>query len=152
MGNTRVIVDYYMNINKDTTLFDLNNYQIGYYDYDFKNATDDFMDLYINLLEYDTLIFATPIYWYTMSAQMKTFFDRISDMLHGENKPLGRLLRGKNMAAISCGSDSKIFEGFDMPFRESANYLGMYYEGHIHTWLEANGSISNQVKNIIKTF
>lgn len=86
-----------------------------------------------------------------MSAQMKTFFDRISDMLQGENKILGRRLKGKNMLVISCGSDSEIFNGFDMPFRESANYLDMHYKGHVHTWLENDGNISNKVKSNLKT-
>lgn len=151
-GNTKAIVDCYMHVHLNADLFDLNNYQIGYYDYEFKNNADDFMKLYKELLAYDTIVFATPIYWYTMSAQMKTFFDRISDMLHGENKALGRLLRGKSMAVISCGSDAQIFDGFEMPFRQSANYLGMQYRGHIHTWLEVDGRISTHVENIIKTF
>lgn len=151
-GNTRVIVDFFLSIYDNATLFDLNDYQIGYYDYGFKNSEDDFIKLYKDLLTYDTLVFATPIYWYTMSAQMKTFFDRISDMLHGENKPLGRQLRGKSMAIISCGSDSEVFDGFDMPFRESANYLGMDYKGHLHTWLNELNQIPQDVSEDIISF
>jgi multimeric flavodoxin WrbA len=149
-GNTRIIVDQYLKLDSKAQVFDLNDYQIGYYDYNFKNADDDFLKLFQDLLEFDVIIFATPIYWYTMSAQMKTFFDRISDMLHGENKKLGRLLRGKSMAVISCGSDAEIFEGFEMPFRESANYLGMNYKGHAHTWLNDNSEISDEVLNRLK--
>jgi multimeric flavodoxin WrbA len=46
----------------------------------------------------------TPVYWYTMSGIMKVFFDRFSDLLRIE-KDLGRKLRGKSMAVISCGAD-----------------------------------------------
>ena len=104
----------------------------------------------IKTLEYDTIIFATPIYWYTMSAQLKTFFDRISDLLHAKNKQIGRQLRGKQMAIISCGSDDEIFNGFEMPFCESANYLGMKYLRHIHTWIEDKNFISEEVLQRLK--
>ena len=81
-------------------LIDLNDFDISYYDYDHKNRQDDFLPLMKKLIErYKTLVFATPVYWYTMSAVMKTFFDRISDLLTIE-KDLGRQLRGKNMVLI----------------------------------------------------
>ena len=146
-GNTTKVVNYFIDKCRNCKVFDLNNYKIGYYDYEFKNANDDFFQLYNELLKFDTLVFATPIYWYTMSAQMKTFFDRISDMLQGDNKMYGRQLKGKSMAVVSCGSDDIIFEGFDMPFRQSANYLNMKYIGHVHTWLNNDGRISTPVKN-----
>ena len=62
-------------------------------------------------------------------------FDRITACLKTE-KETERKLRGKNMAAMSCGSDSIKHEGFFFPFEKSANYLGMHYSGHIHTWIE----------------
>ena len=39
---------------------------------------------------------------------------------------------------ISCGSDATIKNGFNMPFVESAHYLGMEYLGDVHTWIEAD--------------
>lgn len=149
-GNTKKVIDALLLLKSDIDVIDLNDYEIGYYDYDFKNANDDFFNVMMEALGYETIIFATPIYWYTMSAQLKTFFDRISDLLHGENKHIGRQLRSKQMAVISCGSDDEIFNGFEMPFRESANYLGMKYLRHIHTWLENDNSISDVVKVKLK--
>ena len=77
------------------------------------------------------------VYWYSMSGLMKAFFDRITDCLKIE-KETGRKLRGKYMAAISCGSDDNEVEGFFVPFQKSADYLGMTYVGNIHTWIESN--------------
>jgi len=151
-GNTRKIVDELILLSPDIDIVDLNNYSISYYDYEFKNESDDFFDLFLKILDYDTLIFATPIYWYTMSAQTKTFLDRISDVLHGDKKAYGRKLRGKNLAAISCGSNSEIFDGFTMPFVQTANYLGMNFIGHVHTWLEQNSRPPRAVLNNIKKF
>lgn len=134
-GNTRKAVNYLAE-KLQCDVLDLNNFKIGYFDYDFKNRHDDFLPLMESITSrYDTLIFATPVYWYTMSAVMKTFFDRLSDLLK-IRKDVGRRLRGKSMAAISCSEDDDLVAGFYMPFRESAAYLGMQYLGGYHCWVD----------------
>jgi multimeric flavodoxin WrbA len=149
-GNTNKIVTFI----KDKTGFDtidLKSKHISYFDYDFKNQEDDFIPLMNEIVNnYDIIIFATPVYWYAMSGIMKIFFDRITDCLKVE-KEIGRKLRGKTMGMISCGSDSELKEGFEMPFIESANYLGMHYLGSIHTWIE-NEMISESVQKQLNTF
>lgn len=149
-GDTNKIVNYFAKRN-NVNVIDLNTKVIGHYDYEYKNANDDFMPLITEIItNYDTIIFATPVYWYTMSGIMKAFFDRISDVIRTE-KDLGRQLRSKNMAMISTSNSDDLVSGFNMPFVESANYLGMTYLGDIHTWVE-NDSIPNDVKSIINTF
>lgn len=119
-------------------MIDLKEKQIGHYDYEFQNRNDDFIDLFKSLVtKYETIIFVTPIYWYAMSGLMKVFFDRISDFLKLE-KDYGRRLRGMRMASVSSSNDERFYDGFDMPFRNSANYLGMDYLGHLHTWILDN--------------
>ena len=114
-------------------LINLNDYNFSYYDYNHENRNDDYLDLMNRIItKYDTLIFATPVYWYSMSGIMKVFFDRITDLLEIE-KDLGRKLRGKNMAAISCSIGNNLGEYFWLPFTETANYLGMEYLGNVHT-------------------
>lgn len=151
-GNTRTVVDEMRLINPKIDLIDLNDYRISYFDYKYNNSDDDFLKLFKTLLKYNTLIFATPIYWYTMSAQMKTFFDRISDVLKGDEKRYGRQLKGKQLAVISCGSDQELFDGFTMPFEQSAIYLDMKYVGHLHTWLELNHKPSPLLKEKMERF
>lgn len=82
-----------------------------------------------------------------MSGVLKVFLDRISDFLFHE-KEFGRLLRGKQMGIVSCGSDMEVFEGFEMPFKQTSNYLGMDYLGHLHTWLE-NDKVPDKVNDVI---
>lgn len=130
---------------------DLNKLNIGHFDYEYKNKEDDFIELFKNIVtNYNSIIFVTPIYWYTMSGLMKVFFDRISDFLKDE-KDYGRQLRGMEMTSISSSNDSRFYEGFEMPFENSANYLGMSYNGHLHTWVE-NGLVPTEVKNNINAF
>ncbi len=98
---------------------------------------------------YDLIVFATPVYWYSMSGLMKNFFDRISDCLKIE-KPTGRKLRGKSMALMICGSETAETPGFDIPFKLSAEYLGMNYLGYVHTWVDED--VSEEVKQRVKEF
>jgi multimeric flavodoxin WrbA len=126
---------------------DLNTKNIGQYDYKQCNRDDDFLSTIREIVEYDLIIFITPVYWYAMSGIMKTFFDRITDCLKIE-KETGRKLRGKNMAVISCGSDNIEIEGFFTPFKKSAEYLGMNYSGNVHTWIEENLPSETIIKSI----
>jgi multimeric flavodoxin WrbA len=113
-------------------VIDLNNYSFSYYDYDSNNLNDDFLPLITSIIKkYDTLIFATPVYWYNMSGIMKVFFDRFSDLIRVE-KETGRKLRGKNMFVISNSHSDEIDASFYIPFQKSADYLGMNYTGEIH--------------------
>ena len=132
-GDTKKIVDELIGISGWDVL-DLNDYKFSYYDYGHKNLDDDYLPLMRKIIaNYDVLIFATPVYWYSMSGIMKVFFDRITDLLDNE-KDLGRKLRGKSMAAISCSQGGNLGDYFWLPFSESANYLGMNYLGNIHTF------------------
>jgi multimeric flavodoxin WrbA len=146
-GNTTKIVD---EISKDNGIdvIDLSDYNISYYDYESKNIEDDFLPLIKGILEkYDTLIFATPVYWYNMSGIMKVFFDRFSDLIRIE-KETGRKLRGKKIGVISNSHEDAIEDGFYFPFKKSADYLGMEYLGHAHF----NANILNQTTKIELTF
>lgn len=149
-GNTHKIIKHITSTNTYDVI-DLYDKKINHFDYEFNN-NDDFLPLIKNVIEnYDTIIFATPVYWYAMSGVLKVFFDRLSDLLYVE-KDLGRKLRGKNMAMISCGSGPGLKNEFSMPFVESANYLGMNYLGNVHTWLENGSEITEEVKNSILSF
>ena len=150
LGDTSKVVNYIAS-KYGFDVIDLHTKNIGHYDYDYKNKNDDFLDLITNIVEhYDTIIFATPVYWYSMSGILKVFFDRISDLLR-VHKNTGRKLRGKNMVMISCSNFDDLKDGFSMPFYESANYLGMNYLGDIHTYIE-NKSINKEVKQRINDF
>ncbi len=144
---------YYLQQKGGYDMVDLTTKQIGYFDYEFKNSGDDFLPLMRQIAsDYDLLVFATPVYWYNMSAQLKTFFDRFSDLLRYE-KPTGRQLRGKAMAVVSCASEDELKEGFEMPFIESANYLGMHYLGIVHGWVdEQKKDIPELVKQRLNDF
>lgn len=151
-GNTEKVVTAF-NSDNNFDVIDLLDYNIGHFNYDFKNADDDFLPLMEKIIEqYDTIIFATPVYWYNMSGLLKVFFDRLSDLLHYK-KELGRKLRGKKMAMISNSGANDRKVGFEMPFIESANYLDMEYLGDTHVWFTADGTaIHNEATQQLNEF
>lgn len=145
-GKTRDLVNL---ISKSTNIevIDLKEYDINYFNYQYQNQSDDYIPLVSSLIEkYETFIFATPVYWYAMSGILKTFFDRLTDLLTIK-KDLGRKLRGKNMMVITSAASDNLGELFWLPFEKTAGYLGMNFLGGIHT-IE-NKDHSKEIKKII---
>jgi len=125
-GNTKKAVIQILG-DEIVPIIDLNSLEIKPYDYEYKNKNDDYIKLMELVVNYEVIILATPIYWYCMSATMKIFIDRLSDLLD-IRKDLGRLLRGKRLFVISSFSTS-LPRAFEDPFEQTCNYMGIKYEG-----------------------
>ncbi|RFZ90807.1 NADPH-dependent oxidoreductase [Mucilaginibacter conchicola] len=110
-------------------MIDLLDHTIVHYNYDGHYPAADEFDAIINrIIPYDNIIFATPVYWYSMSGVMKVFFDRLTDLITIK-KDLGRGLKGKSASMIAVGVDPTIPDGFEVPFKHTAAYLGIQYQG-----------------------
>jgi multimeric flavodoxin WrbA len=131
-GNTGQLID---RIAAELTIevVDLATLRISPYDYDHSNRDDDFEPLVRHVLMHDQIIFATPIYWYAVSPAMKTFLDRLSDLLEVPDLiSAGQRLRGKRAYVVCtsiCDEPSKDFVG---AFLETFQYLGMHFGGVAH--------------------
>ena len=112
----------------DVKIVNLKDLNISFYDYNHQNNKDDFLPLIQTIVQYKKIVFASPVYWYSFSAQMKTFIDRFSDLLTIE-KDLGRLLKGKSAYLISSGSDLHYPQCFEDQFRLTCEYLDLLYSG-----------------------
>ena len=66
---------------------------------------DDMQPLYQKISEAQGVIFATPVYWFNVSAQMKLFIDR-TYAVHGED---GYALTGKDIGVILTYEDEDVF-------------------------------------------
>lgn len=104
---------------------------------------DNFYELMGIILDYSHIVFATPVYWYSMSGLMKNLVDRFTDIVTVK-KEIGRKLRGKSMFLIAVGVDEKLPGGFETPFKLTAAYLGMIYQDRIY-FSTQNQSVENQV-------
>ncbi|GAA5495149.1 putative NAD(P)H-dependent FMN-containing oxidoreductase YwqN [Rubritalea halochordaticola] len=112
-------------------LLDLSDYDVTPWDYLARNAGDDFFHLAREMAAATDIIFCTPVYWYAMSAQLKTFIDRFSDLIT-RNKEIGRSLAGKRTWLIATGSDETLPEGFEIPFALTSQYFQMHYSGALY--------------------
>lgn len=150
-GNTGKLIDWIAN-ELGIDVIDISQRNISNYDYDHKNIDDDFLPLINTLLDFDKIIFVTPVYWYGPSAQMKVFIDRTSDFLDLEElKEIGRRLRGKT-AYIACTSVSaKAHDAFISSLQSTFEYLGMTYGGHVHTNCE-DGYIKENYQDDVEQF
>ena len=150
-GNTGKLIDWIAE-ELDIEVIDLCLEEISPYDYEHKNINDDFLSLMNRLMSYDNIIFASPVYWFSMSAQMKVLIDRISDFLSVEGlKEQGRQLRGKVAYVVSTSINEHADDSFLDPFINTFDYLGMGYGGAIHACCK-NGFETNKYQNDVTAF
>ncbi|MGX5175543.1 flavodoxin family protein [Aliikangiella sp. IMCC44653] len=131
-GNTGKLTDWIAK-ELDFEVVDLASLKILPFDYSHNNKNDDFVSVIETIVKFENIIFASPVYWYSVSAQLKIFIDRLSDLLDvAELKHLGRMLRGKNGFIICTSSSVEVAESFEASIRDTFAYLGMNYRGCIH--------------------
>lgn len=112
---------------------DLGTKRISAYDYEHRNRGDDFEPLVWRVLEFDQILFATPVYWYAVSPPMKVFLDRISDFLDlPELLDGGRRLRGKTGYVVCTSIYDEAPKSFVGAFADTFDYLGMSFGGIAH--------------------
>lgn len=129
-GNTGQLLDNIAN-KVEMELIYLEDQQLLPFDYDNKHKHDDFLPLIEKVLTYDKIIFASPVYWYSVSPAMKVFLDRISDLLvFPELLDTGRHLRGKHAYLVS--THDHFSQTFVDVFLQTFHYLGIQYEQALH--------------------
>ena len=65
---------------------------------------DDMASLYPRLREADVIVYATPVYWFTVSAQMKLFMDRCYALMYASTVPGDD---GEPVYTVECDLGSK---------------------------------------------
>ena len=130
-GHTRALVESAFDKGRKE-IIDLATLKMSPYDYEHANKEDAFLPLMERLDKYPIWVLATPVYWYSMSAQMKIFFDRLSDLM-AIRKDLGRGLAGKTIFVMVTSSGPDLPEGFEVPFARTCDYFDMNFAGLFHT-------------------
>lgn len=148
-GNTRKLCDECVQAS-GAELIDLNTFSISPWDYQGKNVDDDFTRVVEKLLWATDIVFCTPVYWYAMSAQMKTLFDRFSDLIT-RRKGLGRLMADKRTWLLVSGFDPLLPEGFEVPFKRTSEYFNMVYSGSFYGSVES-GCFETETLQLVRAF
>jgi multimeric flavodoxin WrbA len=137
---------------KNIPVINLNDLNISQYNYNHSNKDDDFIPVIEKIISYKHIILATPIYWYTMSAIMKIFIDRFTDLLT-IRKDLGRKMRGVKLSIITSYSvypEGK--RGFEEIFKYFAEYMGISYNKCLFYYSGDNKEISMNNYFLVKDF
>jgi len=68
------------------------------------HVDDDLARAVATLPEYDAIVLATPVYWFSYPAQAKMFIDRMFSMIKfGDNHEILSPLKGKPLALLATG-------------------------------------------------
>lgn len=86
---------------------------------------DDMDGLYLEFLKADMLVLATPVYWWSMSAQLKLFIDRMYALTMGEDNSN---LAGKRIILLTTYGGDDPNSGPELlkkTFEDIAGFTGM---------------------------
>ena len=103
--------------------------------------TDGFNTIAPELEKSDVVVFVTPMYWFSFTAQIKAVIDKIYSFSH-----TGRNISEKESVLIACGGtdDEKDFEGMVSTYKLIAKYLKWDVRG---TLLVKGVNEKGEVKN-----
>jgi multimeric flavodoxin WrbA len=93
---------------------------------------DDMQMLYPRLKDADALVIASPVYWFTVSAQTKLFMDRCYALRDQD----GWCLRNKKVGIVMAYGDSDPFSSGAInafrTFQDGFNYVGAKIVGFVY--------------------
>lgn len=110
---------------------------------------DGMTDLYPLIVAADALVLATPIYYFNMSGQLKTFIDRCIAVDLGGKDGGRRGLSGKKLAVTLAYEDEDPFASGCVNalrcFQDICRYTGMELKGQVYgTALEPGAILANR--------
>ena len=89
---------------------------------------DDFNEIAPAVLEADAVVFSTPVYWYSIPAQIKGVIDKLYSFCVA-----GKEIGGKECAVIACceEEDMTVLDGVRIPIERSAALLKWHMAGEV---------------------
>ncbi len=93
-------------------------------------VADDMSQLYESIDNADVIVFATPLYWYSWSAQIKAVWDRMLPYVSDKAKTT---VKGKQGVLLVTAGDERedVFDAVLESFDRSASLLGLKQAGKI---------------------
>lgn len=78
----------------------------------------------------DVIVMATPLYFFSASAQLKIIIDRMFSLYKWDNAAgtMKAALKGKTFALLASAYEDVGLEALEKPFRLTADYTGMKFE------------------------
>jgi multimeric flavodoxin WrbA len=95
------------------------------------------------MAEMDVIVFATPLYFFGPSAQLKLIFDRMFSLYKWDNEAgtMKTPLKGKTLVLLTSAFEDIGLDALEKPFALTAEYTGMKFE----SVLVANAGVSGEI-------
>jgi len=107
---------------------------------------DDMQNVYGKLEKADSIVFASPIYWFSVTAQLKMVIDRIYAIGGGDKN----ILKGKSFGVLLVYADSDPFTSGAINalrmFQDISAYLGTTIVGMVYGSAYEAGEIKGNAK------
>lgn len=131
-GNTFQLVSVFNQLVPGEVIF-LDDLNIAQYDYEFSHQDDDFVSVIDKMLVADVVIFASPVYWYSLTPAFRRFIDRFSDLLELPYlKIKGKQLREKSFYLFATSAHPELPCSFTSQIAHTLQYLQWPYSGSVH--------------------
>lgn len=131
-GNTAKTIDAVKN-NHSSEIIDIDQLNITPYNYQNDYPADDFYPLVDKMLAADNIVFASPVYWYTVTAPMKALIDRLTELLDvADLKPKARALEAKRGFVLTSSGKTQICPVFHGLFIGLFDYFNMAFVATLH--------------------
>jgi len=113
---------------------------------------DDMNQLYPLLMKSNSIVIASPIYWFNISAQSKIFIDRLYAVGVGQNNIFG----GKNFGIVLSFADFDVFDSGAVnvlrSFQDMCRYIGATIEGMVYGHADIAGEIKENKQIMEKAY
>ncbi len=106
---------------------------------------DEVSSVLLKMLEADAIVMASPLYFFSVSAQLKILMDRMFSLYKWDNAAgtLETRLKGKTLVLLGSAYEDLGMEAFEKPFLLTAEYTGMPYS----SLLVPNAGVSGEIQN-----
>lgn len=111
----------------------------------FEVVNDDYDKVIKQVLDYDILIFATPLYWYGMSGLMKNFVDRWSQSLRDKTMDFRGEMAKKQAFVLIVGGDRVHIKA--LPLVQQFQYIFDFMNMSMIGYLIGQGTKPEEVQN-----
>jgi multimeric flavodoxin WrbA len=115
---------------------------------------DDMQLLYLKIREADAIVYASPVYWFTVSAQLKLFMDRCYALGGGSDYVASHALAGKRIGIVlAYGGDDPFDSGAInaiRTFQDVFNYIPAEIEGMVYGCASEAGEIRRNTDLLAK--
>jgi len=108
------------------------------------NISDDATPVLKRMVDVDTIVFATPLYFFSASAQIKMIFDRMFSLYKWDNTAgtMVTPLEGKGLVVIASAFGDMGLDALEAPFKLTAAYTHMPFD----SLLIQNAGVSGDIR------